>query len=76
MTVGSTTYAFKTPSSGGNGLVVSGSSQPTLMSGVSVSGGTEYFNGMLLYEPSTSGGSTVSLSTYSGGNGGGHGPGF
>lgn len=76
MTVGSTTYAFKTPSSGGSRLVVSGSSQPTLMSGVSVSGGTEYFNGMLLYEPSTSGGSTVSLSTYSGGNGGGHGPGF
>ena len=71
MTVGSTVYAFKTPSSGGSGLVVSGSSQPSLKSGVSVSGGTEYFEGMLLADPTVSGGSTVSLSSYSGGNGGG-----
>ena len=39
LTVGSTTYAFKAPSSGGTPLVVSGSSTPTLQSGVSVSGG-------------------------------------
>lgn len=73
MTVGDATYAFKTPSSGGSGLVVSGSSQPALKSSVSASGGTEYMNGMLLEGPTVSGGSTVSLSAYSGGNGGGMG---
>lgn len=73
MTVGDATYAFKTPSSGGSGLIVSGSSQPALKSGVSASGGTEYMNGMLLESPTVSGGSTVSLSAYSGGGGmGGH----
>lgn len=73
MTVGDATYAFKTPSSGGSGLIVSGSSQPALKRGVTASGGTEYMNGMLLESPSVSGGSTVSLSAYSGGGGmGGH----
>ena len=69
MTVGSATYAFKTPSSGGNGLVVSGSSEPSLLSGVSVSGGTSAFNGMAAFDASVSGGSSVSLSAYSGGMG-------
>lgn len=71
LTVGSNTWAFKTPSSGGSGLVVSGSSTPTLKSGVSVSGGTSYFSGTLTANGSVSGGSTVSLSQYSGGNNGG-----
>ena len=69
LTVGDTTYAFKTPSSGGNGLVVSGSSEPSLLSGVSVSGGTSAFNGMAAFDASVSGGSSVSLSAYSGGSG-------
>ena len=75
LTVGSTTYAFKTPSSGGTPLVVSGGSTPTLQSGVSVSSGTACFAGMLYTNASFSGGSSVSLSSYSGGNGGGGGPG-
>ena len=86
LTVGSDVFAFKTPSSGGSGLVVSGASTPTLKSGVSASG-TAIFNGMGYYPASVSGGSSVSLSSYSGGNsgggpggnpgggGGGHGPG-
>ena len=82
LTVGSDVFAFKTPSSGGSGLVVSGASTPTLKSGVTASG-TAIFNGMGYYPASVSGGSSVSLSSYSGGNsgggpgggGGGHGPG-
>ena len=74
ITVGSTTHAFKTPSSGGTGLVVSGSSQPSLSSGVTTSGGTSVWSGMGVLNCSASGGSTVSLSSYSGGNSGG-GPG-
>ena len=68
--VGSDTFAFKTPSSAGSGLVVSGSSEPALKSGVSVSGGNSLFNGMLVVDGSTSGGTQVSLSAYSGGMGG------
>lgn len=75
LTVGSTTYAFKTPSSGGTTLVVSGASSPVLRSGVSVSGGTECFEGMFYTGASVSGGNSVSLSSYTGGNGGGGGPG-
>ena len=75
LTVGSTVYAFKTPSSGGTPLVVSGASTPTLSSGVTVSGGTSYFEGLLYQDASISGGSSVSLSSYTGGNGGGGGPG-
>lgn len=82
LTVGSDVFAFKTPSSGGTQLVVSGASTPTLKSGVTASG-TAIFNGMGYYPASVSGGSSVSLSSYSGGNsgggpgggGGGHGPG-
>ena len=69
MSVGSNTFAFQTPSSGGSGLVVSGSSQPTLQSGVSASGGTTYFGGIGIYNGTVSGGSAVNLSSYSGGGG-------
>ena len=75
LTVGSTTYCFKTPSSGGSGLVVSGASKPTLESGVTPSGGTEEFNGMAVFGGSASGGSSVSLSSYTSGSGGGPGGG-
>ena len=71
--VGSETYAFKTPASGGTPLVVSGSPTPTLKSGVSVSGGNTLFNGMFVEDGSVSGGTAVSLSSYTGGNGGGPG---
>lgn len=75
MTVGNDVYAFKTPSSGGTTLVVSGASQPDLKSGVTVSGGTSLFEGMVTTDCSISGGTSVELSSYTGGNGGGFGPG-
>lgn len=75
LTVGSNVFAFKTPGSSGTTMVVSGASTPTLTSGVTASG-TSIFNGMGYYPASVSGGSSVSLSSYSGGNsGGGHGGG-
>ena len=83
ITVGNDTYAFKTPASsstgGGGGprpgsgstsLVVSGSVQPTVKSGVTVNGGTSYFNNTFTVGGTVSGGSQVSLSNYSGGGGG------
>lgn len=69
ITEGDNTYAFKTPSSGGSGMIVSGTSQPTVKSGVSTEGGTSRLNGMLLEGATVSGGNTVSLSSYSGGSG-------
>ena len=54
-------------------LVVYTSSTPSLKSGVTVSGGTEYFGGMGNVGGTVSGGSTVSLSTYSSSSGGGGG---
>ena len=77
MTVGDTVYCFKTPSSGGSTLVVSGATKPAVSSGVTPEGGVEAFNGMAVFDGSASGGNSVSLSTYSGGNGGpgGGGPG-
>ncbi len=69
MTVGSSTFSFITPSNGGSGLVVSGASQPTLLSGASVSGGTYYFGGLAIVDGTVSSGSSVSLSSYTGGNG-------
>ena len=73
--------AFKTPStssSGGPGgsssgkLVVYTSSTPALKSGVTVSGGTTYFDGAANIGGTVSGGSSVTLSAYtsSGGPGG------
>ena len=70
LTVGNDTFAFKTPSSGGSTLVVSGTSQPTLQSGVSVSGGTEIFDGVGYTGASFTGGSSVSVTSYTGGGGG------
>jgi major membrane immunogen (membrane-anchored lipoprotein) len=75
LTVGSNTFSFQTPSSGGSGLVVSGTSQPTLLSGVSISGGTSYFGGLGISGGTVSGGSSVSLSSYTGGSGMGGNPG-
>ena len=75
LTIGSNTFSFKTPSSGGSGLVASAASQPTLQSGVSVSDGTSYFGGLGIADGTVSGGTTVSLSSYSGGSGMGGGPG-
>ena len=75
LTVGTETYAFMTPTSGGTQLVVSGASTPRLQSGVTVSGGTNHFEGMFYTGASVNGGSSVSLSSYTGGNGGGPGGG-
>lgn len=69
LTVGSNIFAFKTPSSGGSTMVVSGASTPTLKSGVSASG-TEIFDGVGYYPATATGGSSVSLSSYTGGGGG------
>ena len=44
ITSGSTSFAFKTPSSGGNGLYCYGSSTPSVSSGVNVSG-TSFWDG-------------------------------
>jgi hypothetical protein len=70
LTNGSETIVFKTPASGGSGLVVSASAQPTVKSGVSTSGGTTIWNGMGITGATVTGGSTVSLSTYTSGGGG------
>ena len=73
---GTLVVAFKTPtkstsSGGGPGggggsqtLVVYTSSTPTLQSGVTVSGGTAYFDGAANIGGSVSGGSSVTLSNY------------
>ena len=76
MTVGSETFAFKTPSSGGNTMVVSGASQPTLKSGVTVSGGTSIFDGVGYTSATYSGGTNVSISSYTNSSGGPGGGGF
>lgn len=83
---GTLAAAFKTPATGSNTgggggpwgggssslkLIVYTSSTPTLTSGVSISGGTELCNGTLNIGCTVSGGSSVSLSNYSSGNGGG-----
>lgn len=73
LTVAGSTFAFQSPSGGGSGLVVSGSSQPTLLSGVGVSSGTTCFGGLGIVGGTVSGGSSVSLSSYSGGTGAGMG---
>ena len=59
------------PGGGGNQqqLVVYTSSTPTLKTGVTVSGGTEYFGGKANIGGTVSGGSSVSLSNYSSGGG-------
>jgi hypothetical protein len=52
-------------------MVVSGASQPTMKSGVTVSGGTSIFDGVGYTGATYSGGSNVTLSSYTGGGGGG-----
>ncbi len=66
---GTLVMAFKTPSTGSN-IVVSTASTPTITSGVTVSGGTEYFNGMANIGCNVSGGSNVTLNQYSSQGGG------
>ena len=73
--IGSDVIAFKTPSNGGTPLVVSGASTPVLMTGVTATDGAAIMEGMIITDASVSGGSQVSLSSYTGGNGGGFGPG-
>ena len=73
LTYGSTTIAFKTPSSGGSSMVVSAASTPSLKSGVTASG-TSIFEGVAYTDATVSGGNSVNLSSYTGGNNGG-GPG-
>ena len=73
LTVDNKTIAFLTPSSGGTTLVVSDAAQPTILSGVTVSSGTEIFDGAGYIDATVTGGTVVSLSSYTGG--GGFGPG-
>ena len=78
LSYGNTTLVFKTPSRGGTGMVISAPSTPTLKTGVTATSGTGYFGGLMNEGATVSGGSEVSLSSYSGGNamgGGGFGPG-
>ena len=79
LTVNNKTIAFLTPSSGGTTLVVSDAAQPTILSGVTVSSGTEIFDGAGYIDATVTGGTVVSLSSYTGGGGfgpgGGGGPG-
>ena len=70
LTVGSDTFAFQTPSSGGSTMVVSGASQPTLKKSVTVNSGTKIFDGAGYTNATITGGSNVSLSSYTGGGGG------
>ena len=71
---GNVLCAFKTPSASSLTLVVSAPSLNSVKSGVDVSGGTEYFEGLYTTGATVSGGSDCSLSSYSAG--GGFGPGF
>ena len=75
VTVGEDTYVFKTPSSGGSKLVVSGASKPEVKSNVTVSGGDTIFGGYGITGGTVSGGSAVTLSTYTNSGGGPGNPG-
>ena len=72
---GTLALVFQVPSSGtmGTPMVVSTSGTPTLMSGITVSGGTKLWDGYGYIDATVSGGSSVTLSSYSGGSGGGGG---
>ena len=63
------TYCFKSPASGGSGLVVSAASKPTVLTGVTTNGGTSEFNGMGVFGGTASGGSQVTITSYSSGSG-------
>jgi hypothetical protein len=69
-------FVFKTPSSlSSSTFVVSTNGTVSLKSGVTTSGGTAILNSYALSNPTVSGGSAVSLSSYTGGNQGGPGGG-
>lgn len=70
MSVNDEVIVFKTPGSNASTLVMSGAVKPTLYKGVTPSG-TAIFNNMAYYPGSYSGGTSVTLSTYSSGGGGG-----
>ena len=80
VTVGSDTYVFTAPTgTAGSGIVVSGASTPTLKSGVTVTGGTNHFDGLgtVVANGTVTGGTSVTLSSYTpSSNGGGGGGGF
>jgi hypothetical protein len=67
--------AFQVPSSGtmGSTMVVSTAGATTLKSGITVSSGTKLWDGYGYIDATVSDGSSVSLSSYTGGNGGGGG---
>ena len=68
-------FVFKTPSSlSSSTFVVSTSGTASLKSGVTTTGGSSILNSYALSSPTVSGGSSVTLSSYTGGNSGG-GPG-
>ena len=78
MTFGNTIIAFKTPTGGGNSLIVSAASVPTVKSDVTVSSGTSILGGKCYLDATVNGGNNVTLSQYTGGGGGnppGPGPG-
>jgi len=68
---GKLVFAFKTPSAGANGMVVSTAGEPALLGGVTVSGGTPFFGGMANEGATVAGGSQITVSAYSSGMGGG-----
>ena len=70
LSYGNSTFSFQTPSGGGSGLVVSAASTPSLQKDITVSGGTKYFGGLGVVGGTVSDGSSVSLSSYTGNNGG------
>ncbi len=79
VTVGSDTYVFTTPTTtAGSGIVVSGATTPTLKSGVTVSGGTTHFDGVgaVVANGTVSGGTSVTLSSYTASSGNMGGGGF
>lgn len=76
LTVGTATLAFQTPSAGGSPLVVSGNTQPVLKSGITATAGTTHFGALAIDGATVTGGTTLTLSSYTGGsNGMGGGPG-
>lgn len=70
LSAGNDMFAFKTPGAGGSSLIVSTPTAPTVVSGVTVTGGTPIFNGMGYTDAETQDGSIVALDTYTGNSGG------
>ncbi len=68
LTVGTTTYAFRTPVASASSLVLSCGTTPTLLSGVSVSGGTGRLAGTVVEDGTATGGTTVNLTAYTSNN--------